>query len=90
MSATVTVESLNKEIAERTALWTEAKKTGADAAVVEEHRVKLGELKKALGQLQAGAGGKDGKKRERLLLKTAKVRSYLSLRLSVYGVCIDV
>ena len=80
-----TVESLNQEIAERTAAWNDAKKSGADPSVVEEHRVKLGELKKALGQLMASNRAKDGKedkKRERLLLKTAKVCTVL-LSLSV-------
>ena len=51
----------------------------SDKAALEVTQKKLGELKKALGQAKAAAaGGKDGagtkKKRERLLLKTAKVR----------------
>lgn len=70
-----TVESLNQEIAERTALFNDARKQGADAAIVEEHKRKLGELKRALGVLHSAGGSKDaGKKKERLLLKTPKVR----------------
>lgn len=70
-----TVESLTQEIAEHSALFNDARKQGADAAIIEEHRQKLAELKKTLGQLKHAAGAKDaGKKRDRLLLKTAKVR----------------
>lgn len=69
-----TVESLNQEIAERSALFNDARKQGTDAAIIEEHKVKLGELKRALGQLMGASGSKDTKKRDRLLLKTAKVR----------------
>lgn len=69
-----TVESLNQEIAERSALFNDARKEGTDAAIIEEHRLKLGELKRALGQLMGASGSKDTKKKDRLLLKTAKVR----------------
>jgi len=45
-----------------------------DQAVVDEAKKKLSELKKTLGELKRGATGpkEDIKKRERLLLKTAK------------------
>lgn len=77
-----TVESLNQEIAERTALFNDARKQGADAAIIEEHKQKLGELKRTLHQLQGASGSKDaGKKKERLLLKTAKVRLSSVMRL---------
>lgn len=69
-----TIESLNAEIAERSALFNDARKQGADPAIIEEHKVKLGELKRALGQLMGASGSKDAKKKDRLLLKTAKVR----------------
>lgn len=87
-----TVESLNQEIAERSALFNDARKQGADAAIIEEHKVKLGELKRALGQLMGASGSKDAKKKDRLLLKTAKVRSQLfhglvQLQLNRYHVC---
>ncbi|KAF7791075.1 hypothetical protein EIP86_002036 [Pleurotus ostreatoroseus] len=67
-----TIESLNAEIAERSALFNDARKQGADPAIIEEHKVKLGELKRALGQLMGAGGSKDAKKKDRLLLKTAK------------------
>lgn len=46
-----------------------------DQAVIDEAKKKLSELKKTLGELNRGAAGpkEDVKKRERLLLKTAKV-----------------
>jgi hypothetical protein len=45
-----------------------------DPEAIDEAKKKLSELKKTLGELnKEAAGPKDGKKRERLLLKTAKV-----------------
>ena len=45
-----------------------------DQAAIDEAKKKLSELKKTLGELKRGAAGpkEDVKKRERLLLKTAK------------------
>lgn len=69
-----TAESLNREIVQQTALFNDLRKQQADASAVEEVKKKLGELKRSLAQL---SGGKDsGKKKDRLLLKTAKVRHY--------------
>ncbi len=71
-SGMATVETITQEIAEANAFFNDARKQGADAAIIEGHKKKLGDLKRALGQLQGGS--KDaGKKKERLLLKTAKV-----------------
>jgi histidyl-tRNA synthetase len=72
-----TVESLNQEIAQQTALFIELRQQTVDPSVVEEAKKKLGELKKSLGVLTKATGGsKDLKKKERLLLKTAKVSAY--------------
>lgn len=71
-----TAESLNQEIATQTTLFNELRVQDAGSPAVEEAKKKLGELKKALGALtKAAGGGKDAKKKERLLLKTAKVNS---------------
>ena len=70
-------ETLSQEIVQQSALVNKLKAEQADAAVINEANKKLGELKKARGQLlAASSGSKDaGKKKERLLLKTAKVHS---------------
>ena len=74
-----TAESLNQEIAQQTTLFNELRLQNGDPSTVEEVKKKLGELKKSLGALMKAAGGsKDTKKKERLLLKTAKV-SYRSV-----------
>ena len=73
----VTLQELDSAIAEHSALFNQlkAKADPTEAAELEAARVRLGELKKSRGALlqAAGAGSKD-KKKERLLLKTAKVR----------------
>ncbi len=72
-----TVEALAEEVAAQNAAVNELRKQGADNAAVEEAKKRLGELKRNLALLQhaAGAGGKGEKKKERMLLKTAKVRA---------------
>ncbi|KAI0706167.1 histidyl-tRNA synthetase [Cytidiella melzeri] len=66
-----TAEELNQEIAQQSALLNDLRKQQADASALDEVKKKLGDLKRALGQLTGGA--KDGgKKKERMLLKTAK------------------
>ncbi|KZP29283.1 histidine-tRNA ligase [Athelia psychrophila] len=68
-----TTESLNQEIAQQNTLCNDLRQQNAEASLVEEAKKKLGELKKSLGALnKAAAGGKETKKKERLLLKTAK------------------
>ncbi|PIL31285.1 hypothetical protein GSI_05983 [Ganoderma sinense ZZ0214-1] len=69
-----TAEALAEEVAAQNAVVNELRKQGADNAAVEEAKKRLGELKKNLALLQhaAGAGGKGEKKKERMLLKTAK------------------
>jgi histidyl-tRNA synthetase len=70
------MESVNQEIARQTALLNELRLSHAEPPTLEEAKMKLGELKKWFAALKSAAGGKDaGKKRERLLLKTAKVRT---------------
>lgn len=70
-----TEESLNQEILQQNALVNKLKADNAEAGVFADARNKLGELKKSLAVLKNVSGGaKDtGKKKERLLLKTAKV-----------------
>jgi histidyl-tRNA synthetase len=72
-----TEASLSQEIQQQIALHNKLKADGAEATVIDEAWKKLGELKKSLGALKkAASGGKDSsKKKERLLLKTAKVTS---------------
>jgi hypothetical protein len=68
-------ESINNEVTQQTALLNELRLGNADATVVDEAKKKLGELKKSLALLKGAGGGKDtGKRKERLLLKTPKVR----------------
>ncbi|TCD62870.1 Cytoplasmic and mitochondrial histidine tRNA synthetase [Steccherinum ochraceum] len=68
-----TPEALGEAIAQQSALLVDLRKQQADNAVIEEAKKKLGELKKAQGQLLSAGGSKEsGKKKERLLLKTAK------------------
>ena len=71
-----TVEVLAEEVAAQSALVNELRKQGAENAAVEEAKKKLGELKRALALAQnaASGGGKGEKKKERMLLKTPKVR----------------
>lgn len=69
-----TAESLNQDIVQQTTLLNALRLQNAEDSAVEEAKKKLGELKKSLGALtKAAGGGKDAKKKERLLLKTAKV-----------------
>ncbi|KAI0347935.1 histidyl-tRNA synthetase [Trametopsis cervina] len=66
-----TAEELNKEIAAQSALLVELRKQEGDASALEAAKKKLGDLKRALGQLTGGSK-EGGKKKERMLLKTAK------------------
>lgn len=70
------LEALEKEVAAQSALLTDLRKQQADNAVVEEAKKKLGDLKRALALAQNAnsGGGKTEKKKERMLLKTPKVR----------------
>jgi histidyl-tRNA synthetase len=77
-----TVESLNAEIAQATQRFNDLRQQNAEAGLVEAAKKSLGELKKALGALNGAvpSGSKDaGKKKERMLLKTAKVSARSSL-----------
>lgn len=76
--ATTTAESLTADIQAKNSLIQELRKQQADSPALEQARKELGELKKSLALLQGAGSAKDakdaGKKRERLLLKTPKVR----------------
>jgi histidyl-tRNA synthetase len=68
--------SINEQITLQTALLNDLRLKHADPSAVDEAKKKLGGLKKSLASLNAGGNvaNKDaGKKRERMLLKTAKV-----------------
>jgi histidyl-tRNA synthetase len=85
-----TVESLNAEIAQATQRFNDLRQQSAEAGLVDAAKKSLGELKKALATLNGAApgGSKDaGKKKERMLLKTAKVsaRSLLCCRKTLTG-----
>lgn len=67
--------SLNQAISEQSILLKNLREQNAEQSLVNEAHKKLGELKKQLGQFTAAAKDKDkidAKKKERLLLKTAK------------------
>lgn len=66
-----TAESLQAQIADQSA----ALKTIKDKAELDDAKKKLGEMKKALAEMTIASRAKsDAPKRERLLLKTPKVR----------------
>jgi histidyl-tRNA synthetase len=74
------IASISEQIANETALFNQLRLQNAEPSVLEEQKKKLGELKKSLALSKgpdpnaAAAGSKSAaKKRERLLLKTAKV-----------------
>lgn len=64
-----------EEIAAQTALFNELRlKEGTSVEELKEAKEKLGELKKAAALAKGGENKDVGKKKERILLKTAKVR----------------
>ncbi|KAF7324865.1 Histidyl-tRNA synthetase [Mycena kentingensis (nom. inval.)] len=68
-----TMATLEDQIAAQKTLFNQLRTSNADPAALDEAKKHLGELQKALAQSKAGSSTKDaGKKRERLLLKTAK------------------
>jgi len=69
---TSTLDALNAELAQQTELFNKLRIDNSDPAALEESRRRLGEIKRELAALKPG--GKDAKKKERLLLKTPKVR----------------
>ncbi|KAF9449986.1 histidine-tRNA ligase [Macrolepiota fuliginosa MF-IS2] len=75
-SAPISVEQLEQEIAQQKALFNDLRSQhAAGSPELEDAKKKLSELQKALGLLKKADGPKDaagGKKKERLLLKTAK------------------
>ncbi|KAJ6541656.1 hypothetical protein B0H19DRAFT_958359 [Mycena capillaripes] len=70
------IESISEQITAQTALFNQLRLQNAEASVMDEAKKKLGELKKSLalskGSDSSAAAGVPTKKRERLLLKTAK------------------
>jgi histidyl-tRNA synthetase len=78
------VDALNAELAQQTELFNKLRIDNSDPAALEESRKRLGELKRELASIKPG--GKDSKKKERLLLKTPKVRRPF---LSSHRLCAD-
>lgn len=68
------IESLSTEIEQQSTLLVTLRKQQAEGPALEEAKKKLGELKKSLALLKGGGSKDANKKKERLLLKTAKVR----------------
>ncbi|OSD00881.1 histidyl-tRNA synthetase [Trametes coccinea BRFM310] len=70
------LEALASEVAAQSSLLNDLRKQQADPALVEEAKKKLGDLKRNLALLQnanaGSSGSKEGKKKERMLLKTPK------------------
>ena len=66
------VDTLNAELAQQTELFNKLRIANSDPATLEDSRKRLGEIKRELASLKPG--GKDAKRKERLLLKTPKVR----------------
>lgn len=73
-------ETLQQEIEQQTLFFNDLRKQNAAPALIDEAKKKLGDLKKSLALSKGASGAKDtgGKKRERLMLKTAKVRPLTS------------
>jgi histidyl-tRNA synthetase len=69
---TSAVDILNAELAQQTELFNKLRIDNSDPVTLEESRKRLGEIKRELATLKPG--GKDAKKKGRLLLKTPKVR----------------
>ncbi|KAG1879642.1 histidyl-tRNA synthetase [Suillus tomentosus] len=71
--ATETSDSLVAEIAQATGALNDLRLQNADASSIDAAKKRLGELKKTMAAMNIASGSKDaGKKKERLLLKTAK------------------
>jgi len=72
--ATETADSLTASIAHATVALNDLRLQNADASSIDAAKKRLGELKKSMAAIASAGGSKDaGKKKERLLLKTAKV-----------------
>ncbi|KAG2106986.1 uncharacterized protein F5147DRAFT_699007 [Suillus discolor] len=70
---TETSDSLIAEIAQATGALNDLRLQNADASSIDAAKKRLGELKKTMAAMNIAGGSKDaGKKKERLLLKTAK------------------
>lgn len=68
------IDTLQQEIEQQSIFFNDLRKQNAAPALLDEAKKKLGDLKKSLALSQAASVEKDvgGKKRERLMLKTAK------------------
>ena len=69
------LDALNQSIRDQSALLKTLRELSAEKSDIDEAHKKLGDMKRALGQLAAAGKERDkvdGKKKDRLLLKTAK------------------
>ncbi|KAJ7049468.1 histidyl-tRNA synthetase [Mycena amicta] len=67
------MSALEEQVAAQKALFNQLRSSNAEPSVLDEAKRKLGDLQKSLAQSKANASARDAeKKRERLLLKTAK------------------
>lgn len=71
------IASQQRDIESQKTLLASLKKDDADQQAIEDAKKHLGELQRALALAKGKSSGAEGKKRERLLLKTAKVCSTL-------------
>ncbi|KAG0706674.1 hypothetical protein DFH29DRAFT_798034 [Suillus ampliporus] len=70
---TETADSLTADIAQATVALNDLRLQNADVSSIDAAKKRLGELKKTMAAISSAGGSKDtGKKKERLLLKTAK------------------
>jgi len=74
MASISAAQSLQDEVAQQKTLLRDLQNQKADAALLEEAKKKLGDLQRSFALLQNAMGG-GSKKKERLLLKTPKVRT---------------
>lgn len=79
------VDALNAELAQQTELFNKLRIENSDPVALEGSRKRLGEIKKELASLKPV--GKDAKKKDRLLLKTPKVRPAVPPVSSTLPVC---
>jgi hypothetical protein len=69
-----TLDTIDQEIAKQSAQYNQLKAQNDDSSALELAKLKLGELKRSRGAMLQAAGGSKDKKKDRLLLKTPKVR----------------
>lgn len=78
--AAIEIDAIQLELDQHRTLFNDLRKQNASSDILDQAKKKLGDLQKSLALAKGAAGSKDaGKKRERLMLKTAKVLGYNAL-----------